>query len=74
VDAARLAPILRYRLTRGPAARLALGWRSPLAPGIESVSLDGLGRAAEGAMIANRTGETGRPALFIGVRTPRPRP
>lgn len=74
VDAARLGPILRYRLTRGPAARLVLGWRSQLAPGIESVDFDGRGWAAEGAMITNATGDTGRPALFVGVRTPRPRP
>lgn len=73
VDAARLAPILRHRLTSGPAAHLALAWRSPLAPGVESVGLDGRGWAAEGAMITNLTGDTGRPALFIGVRAPRPR-
>jgi hypothetical protein len=73
VDAARLAPILRYRLARGPDARLALGWRSRLAPGIESVGLEGRGWTAEGAMITNVTQDAGRPALFIGVRTPRPR-
>jgi hypothetical protein len=74
VDAARLGPILRYRLTRGPAARLVPGWRSALAPGIESVDFDGRGWPAEGAMITNATGDAGRPALFIGVRTPRPPP
>ncbi len=71
VDAARLGPVLAYRLTQGGAARLAAAWRVRLAPGIESLGFDGRGWPAEGALIANTTGEAARPALFVGVRTPR---